>query len=127
MSSPDFDLVAASLRADRGDLKAFVEALAVKLEGALPESARVRRGGGGLFGGAKRVELIDVQVGNDAYELEQASGRLACRRRTIVRGIALRNDELSVDEWIDAISRALVDEASESEHARLALERLLEE
>jgi hypothetical protein len=126
VSSPDFDLVAASLRADRGDLKAFVEALAVKLEGALPDSAKVRRGGGGLFGGKKRVEQIEVQVGNDAYELAHASGRLECRRRTVVRGIALKNDELSVDEWIDAVSRALVDEASDSERARIALGKLLD-
>ena len=33
----DFELVAASLRADVGDLVAFVEALAVKLEQALPQ------------------------------------------------------------------------------------------
>ncbi len=125
MDAPDFDLVAASLRADRGDLKAFLEALAVKLEGALPDSAKVRRGGG-RFGGAKRVEQIDVHLGNDAYELEQRDGRLDCRRRTVVRGIALKNDELSVDEWIDAVSRALVAEAAESERARLALERLLD-
>ena len=32
----DFEMVAASLRADAGDLPAYVEALAVKLEGALP-------------------------------------------------------------------------------------------
>ena len=126
MSAPDFDLVAASLRADRGDLSAFVEALAVKLEGALPGSATVHRGGGGLFGGKKRVEQIDVVLGNDSYELEHEGGRLACRKRTVVRGIALKNDDLSVDEWIDAVSRALVSEASESEQARLALERLLE-
>jgi hypothetical protein len=125
VTTPDFDLVAASLRADRSDLRAFVEALAVKLEGALPQSATVKRGGG-RFGGQKNVEQIDVQVGNDSYELEHDDGRVDCRRRTMVRGIALKNDELSVDEWIDAISRALVDEASESERARVALEKLLD-
>ncbi|HEX3805904.1 MAG TPA: hypothetical protein VHV52_03895 [Gaiellaceae bacterium] len=127
MGSPDFDLVAASLRADRGDLEAFVEALAVKLEGALPGAARVSRGGGRLFGGGtKRVERIAVQLGPDEYELEHGRGALDCRRRTVVRGIALKNETLSVDEWIDAVSRALVAEADESEHARIALERLLD-
>lgn len=127
MSSPDFDLVAASLRADRGDLEAFVEALAVKLEGALPGAARVSRARGGLFGGGgKRVERIEVQLGSDEYELEHGRGAVDCRRRTVVRGIALKNDALSVDEWIDAVSRALVAEADQSEHARTALERLLD-
>ena len=32
----DFETVAASLRADAADLPSFIEALAVKLEGALP-------------------------------------------------------------------------------------------
>ena len=41
MEDPGFELVAASLRADATDLAAFVEALAVKLEGALPGSVRV--------------------------------------------------------------------------------------
>ena len=126
MSTADFDLVAASLRADRGDLTAFVEALATKLEGALPGAASVHRGGGGLFGGTKRVERIAVQLGSDEYELEQRRGEIGCRRRTVVRGIALKNDELSMDEWIDAVSRALVAEADRSEHARTALERLLD-
>ena len=47
----DLDLLAASLRADAGDLEAFVEALAVKLEAALPDQVEVERRGG-LLGGA---------------------------------------------------------------------------
>ena len=43
MDDPGFDLVAASLRADTTDLNAFVQALAVKLEGALPDSVKARR------------------------------------------------------------------------------------
>ena len=42
----DLDLLAASLRADAGDLDAFVEALAAKLEAALPGQVEVERRGG---------------------------------------------------------------------------------
>ena len=49
----DIELVTASLRADASDLGTFVEALAVKLEEALPNGVRVVRRGG-LFG-AKKV------------------------------------------------------------------------
>jgi hypothetical protein len=52
----DFELVAASLRADAGDLGVFVEALAVKLEQALPQRTRVRRRASGLF--TKRPEVL---------------------------------------------------------------------
>jgi hypothetical protein len=126
VGADDFDLLAASLRADTSDLRAYVEALAVKLEGALPGSVHVERRGGGLFGGAKRVGRIAVALGSDELELESDGGRVACRRRTVVRGIALKNEELSLDGWIDAVSRALVDRASESERGREALGRLLD-
>ena len=46
-------------------------------------------------------------------------------RRTVVRVIALKNEEIDLDTWIDAVTRALVQEAQASERGREALERLL--
>jgi hypothetical protein len=126
VTTDDFDLLAASLRADTGDLRAYVEALAAKLEGALPGSVRIERRGGGLFGGAKRVARLALTLGSDELQLESDDGRVSCRRRTVVRGIALKNEELSLDAWIDAVSQALVAQAAESEHGRVALGRLLD-
>jgi hypothetical protein len=118
----DFDLLAASLRADTRDLGAFVEALAAKLEGAFPDRVVVDRGG---FLGGKRVRALGVELGDQRFELTHESARVTCRRRNVVRGIALRNEELSLDEWIDELSRRLLEEAGRSEREREALERLL--
>jgi len=52
--------------------------------------------------------------------------RSSCRRRNVVRGIALKNEELSVERWIDDLSAELLRAASESERGRLALQKLLE-
>jgi hypothetical protein len=46
-------------------------------------------------------------------------------RRNVVRGIALKTEELPVESWIDELSGKLVDEAGQSEHARLALQKML--
>jgi predicted P-loop ATPase len=119
----DFDLLAASLRADTSDLRAFVEALAAKLETSFPERVRVERGG---FLGGKRVRRIAVDLADNRYELEHDDGRVSCHRRNVVRGIALKNEELPVDEWIDDLSRRLLDEAGRTERGRQALERLLD-
>jgi hypothetical protein len=125
MSEADFELVAASLRADTTDLRAFVEALAAKLEGALPDRTSVERSGG-FLGGRKRVRAIAVRLGDDEYRLEASDGAPECRRRVVVRGIALKNEELTLEAWIDAVSRALAEEAAGSERGRAALARLLD-
>lgn len=118
----DFDLLAAALRADTTDLRAFVEALAAKLEASFPERTKVERGG--LFGN-KRVRRLGVELGDCRYELDHDDGRIVVRRRTVVRGVSLRSDELELDAWIDDLSQGLVEEAGRSERGRTALERML--
>lgn len=120
-----FELLASSLRADAGDLNAFVEALATKLEGALPDRTSVERKSTGLFSKEKRVRRIGVQLGENRYDLAFDSGRAQASRAKAVRGIVLKNEMLPLDEWIESLSRELTEEAQQSEQARLALERLL--
>lgn len=119
----DFDLLAASLRADASDLRAFVEALAAKLQASFPERTHVERGG---HFGKKPVRRIGVDLGDCRYELEHDDGRVEVRRRTVVRGVSLKSDELELDAWIDDLSQRLVEEAGRSERGRAALERMLE-
>jgi hypothetical protein len=119
----DFELVAASLRADAGDLASGLEVLARKLEGALPGRVRVERSG--LFRN-KRVERLECDLGETRYALAVRGGRPEARRGTVVRGVTLKSEELGLDAWIDALARELAQEAAESEQARAALGKLLE-
>src|SRR3954464_14948000 len=121
--APDLDLLAASLRADATDTAAFLEALAARLQGALPGQVDVQRKGG-LFGG-KRVRRIEVRLGDTRYEIEGDGGQPTARRRNVVRGIALKTEELPVDAWLEALSAALLALAQTSGRGRAALERLL--
>lgn len=126
MQEGSFDMVAAGLRADATDLNAFVEALAVKLEGALPgRVAIVRRGG--LFSRSKAVREISVDMGDCRYTLVSDGGRIETARRNEVRGIAIKSEQLELDDWISGLSRELEAAARESADGRQALERLLEE
>jgi len=118
----EFELVAASLRADAGDLRVFVEALATKLEQSFPGRCRVQRAG--LLGKGD-VRQISVAVGDTRYELVHDDGAVSARRSSVVRGITLKNEELGLDEWIDALAAQVVAEAGRSERDRLALEKLL--
>jgi hypothetical protein len=122
----DFDLVAASLRADASDSRGFVEALAVRLEAALPAQTQVKRRSKRFLSAAKVVRLIEVDAGDNRYALEvDDRGGMEARRSAAVRGIVLKNDPLPVDEWIDSLARDLAEQARVSEQGRLALERLL--
>jgi hypothetical protein len=125
-AEPDFDLVAASLRAETTDLHAFVEALAAKLEQALPQATRVDRRSKKFLSREKVVRQIDVEVGENRYLLGvDDRGQPEARRAKAVRGIVLKTEELDIDGWIDGLARDLTEHAAATEQGRLALERLL--
>ena len=128
MSDDDsFDLAAAGLRGDGTELTISVEALASKLEQALPGQARVERRGGGLLGrGEKRVRAVRVELGSAAYLLGVEGGRIeGCCRERQVGGISIKREPLRPEEWLAALTADLRAEAERSAHARAALEELL--
>jgi hypothetical protein len=122
----DIDLLAASLRADSSDLRAFVEALAVKLEGAVPEAVMVERRRDGMFG-PKRVQRIALDAGDQRLELSVRGSAIQTRCSRLSGGIVLKREELGTDEWLRALGEALAVQAQRSQTTRQALERLLNE
>ena len=120
----DIDLLAASLRADAGDLGAFTEALAVKLEEAIPSGVRVHRGRGRPFG-PKRVGKIVVDAGDRRLELRAEGPGIETSRARLSAGIVIKTEMVGIDEWIAELSRALAEQARRSETTRQALGRLL--
>jgi hypothetical protein len=122
----EIDRVAASLRADTGDVRGYCEALAVKFEAALPAQTRVERRSRKFLSREKVVRRLEVDAGENRYALEvDDRGGVEASRSAAVRGIVLKNDPLPLDEWIDALARDLAEHAAASEQGRLALERLL--
>jgi hypothetical protein len=125
-ASLDIDLLAASLRADSSDLGAFVEALAVKLEQAVPNAVKVDRRRDGLFG-SKRVRRIALDAGDQRLELGVLGHGLDARCSRLSGGIVLKSEKLDTDAWLAALGGALAVEARRSQTTRRALERLLNE
>jgi hypothetical protein len=120
----DIDLLAASLRADASDLGAFVEALAVKLEEAVPGAVKVERRRDGMFG-PKRVRRIGLDAGGVRLELTAEGAAVRCTCSRLSGGIVLKREELGTDEWLHALGEALAAQAQHSQTTRQALERLL--
>jgi len=120
----DIDLVTASLRADTSDLRAFVEALAVKLEDAVPGAVTVERRRDGMFG-PKQVRRIALEASGQRLELRTDGASIQTRCARLSGGIVLKSEELPTDEWLHALGGALADQARISQSTRQALDRLL--
>jgi hypothetical protein len=119
------EMLAASLRADTTDLKAFLEALAKKLAGALPNQTVVTRQSK-LFSREHPVREIAVTLGEYQYRVSHENqGPLLLLRAKMVRGIVLKTDTLPMEQWIEELALGLAQEAAQSFQTRSSLERFL--
>jgi len=119
------EMFAASLRADSTDIKAFMEALAVKLQGSLPNQTTVTRQSG-LFAREHPVRGITVTLGDYQYRIaREKQGPIFTQRAKVVRGIVLKTDQIPLEQWINELAASLAQEASNSAQAHAALERFL--
>jgi hypothetical protein len=118
----DFELLAASLRADATDLGVLARVLGAKLADALP--GRVALHHGGLFGGGP-VDGFIADLGAWRFALRMEHGQPVAERVHLVRGIALKTEALPLDAWIEELSRALAELAAGSARERAAVLRLL--
>jgi hypothetical protein len=125
MAPHRFDLAASSLRADASDSQALGEALAEKLSSALPNQTRTQRKATRFLSREKRLERVEVQLGDETFVLSLVGGTAETVRAKTVRGVVIKRQELPLEAWLDALSEALGAEAERSETARLSLERLL--
>ena len=119
------EMLAASLRMNMSDLGTFMEAMAAKLQAALPQQTTVRRHTA-LFSREHPVKEIIVTFGELNYALlREKQGQLQAQRATKVRGIVLKTEQISVSQWIDEIASNLAQEAVRSTQTRSALEQFL--
>jgi hypothetical protein len=120
-----FDLDAAGLRVDSADVAAYVEALAHKLEIALPAQTTVQRRAKKFLSREKVVEAIEVRLGDHCYALKAHGHRVEASRGKAVRNVTIRNEPLELDDWVRALAGDLRARAAESAEARAALDRLV--
>ncbi|HEX4213804.1 MAG TPA: hypothetical protein VIA06_10855 [Candidatus Dormibacteraeota bacterium] len=121
----DVEMAAASIRAESGDLDTFMEALAAKLEGALPGFVEVDRGGG-LFRRKHGATALAVTLEERHYTLQRTRHGVTATSSKAVRGITLKTEEMGLEAWVDALVKDLADYAQRHVEARRALSRLVE-
>lgn len=119
------EMFAASMRASYTDVGAFLEALAVKFEGALPTHTKVSRHNS-LFSREHPVKEIVVMFGDYYYRIgRERQGPLIAQRSHVVHGIVLGTEQLPVERWIEEMAEALAQLATQNSLAYAALSRFL--
>jgi hypothetical protein len=107
------------------DAREFLALLGTVMESALAAETRIERRG--FFGGGS-VRRIEIALGDYTYVIEDAGrGPLTALRKRMVRGVALKSEEIQVPEWIDALGAAIEARAATSQAARDALSKLIGE
>ena len=127
MSTPgengiNMDLLVASLRANQSDMPAWVAVLSEKMARAFPERVRLRHAG--LFGGGQ-VNGFTADFGAWQFRLRLDRRQPLAERTHVVRGIALKTEQLPLDVWIMALGEVLAEMAATSTRERAAIQGLL--
>jgi hypothetical protein len=103
----DFDLSMAWYRKAQGDLRAFMEAFAARMEGALPGRVKIERRRDGLFSRTSHVVKVTIAGDLDTYILSRDGDRLSAQRAKAVRGVILKSEEMDFPEWLAALNAEL--------------------
>jgi hypothetical protein len=115
---------AALAKSYAGDEREFLALLGTLLESALDTDIRIERRG--FFGGGA-IHRIVLALGDYTYVIEDPGrGPLTASRKRLVRGVALKSEQMRVPEWIDALGAAIEERATTSQRARDALSRLID-
>jgi hypothetical protein len=105
-AGPDeFDLNAAWLRRSQTDLRAFMAALAARLEGALPGRVSVERRRDGLLSKTSHVARISLKTERAIYELALGKAQLSATRAKLVRGVTISSAAIAVPEWLAEVRK----------------------
>ena len=95
-----FDINAAILRKSETDLRAFMSALAVRLEQALPGRVNVDRKRDGLFSATSHVTKIEIATDTAAYTITLDGKGVKTSRAKVVHGVTISNAIIAPADWM---------------------------
>lgn len=100
----EFDLSTAWYRKAQGDLRAFLEGLATRMEGAIPGHVTVQRKPDGLFSSTSHVVKVAIDTGANIYVVALERNHLTALRAKSVRGVTLKTETLDFPDWLNSLN-----------------------
>jgi hypothetical protein len=116
-----FALSAVDVRASQVELRTYVEALAERLERALPDRVTIERRREGLFKKGVQVAKISFEGNKARYELSLGRQGVVATKAKIVRGVSLSSSQVPPQEWIAELGAEVHAIAAETGAANDAL------
>ena len=116
----DPQALAASLAGDSATLHAGFERLMETFRQTLPDRTTVRESGM-LF---KKISGFDVILEELTFRLSRNGPKIEAQRIMTVRGITLKTETMSLEQWLTSLAEKLSAMASSSAAARAAFTRI---
>lgn len=119
------DVLAKMLHADQREAGELVEVLAKMLESSLPDRAKVVRGGW-FMSKTRPVEELTVQFEDVGYVISKSKhGTVSVKQQKIVRGVALKSSDVSMEQCITDIVAELKQLSEKNSAARQSLNKFI--
>jgi hypothetical protein len=116
------DVLAAALALDQQEAGDILTILAQKFAGGLPRNTKVQRS---LLGfGA--VQAVTISFEDCQYEVSRSKyGSLVAKSIEVVRGIKIKTNEISIEEWSQSVANTLAIKAQHNAEIRAGLNRFI--
>ena len=120
----DLDMAAALLQSNATDVSMMLKLLVGQLSDVLGSRLVVQRVGG-LLRKSGEVKALEVTLGDDVLRADVEGASVRCSVAHSSGGIRIRSESVDLDSWLRRLLSALQAEATHSEVARAALERIV--
>ncbi|HUY21449.1 MAG TPA: hypothetical protein VMV22_03815 [Acidimicrobiales bacterium] len=120
----DFDMAAAALQSNTADVHMMLKLLVRQLTDVLGKRLRCERAGG-ILRKSDDIRSVEMTMGDDVLRAEVDGATVRCSIGHSSGGIRIRNETVSMDEWLKRLLMSLKAEAAHSENARVALENIV--
>jgi hypothetical protein len=120
----DLDMATALLQSNATDVRMMLKLLVGQLSDVLGSRLVVQRAGG-LLRKSGEVKALEVTLGDDVLRADVEGASVRCSVAHSSGGIRIRSESVDLDSWLRRLLTALQAEATHSEVARAALERIV--
>lgn len=119
-----FETLAAALNIGKSQQKDLVETLAKMMTLSLPDNVSITRGGW-ILSKDKPIEELTIRFDDYHYRIIKEGSGYSARTLKMVRGVALKTTELSLDDCFNEILKELTSLAEQNGKARDALQKFV--